>query len=242
MAVYAAQVSCIDQNIGKLLATLEKQGKTKNTLIIFLSDNGACPEPYKELGGGAMADINNKEKWGAISYGEGWANVSSTPFRKWKRELEEGGMAAPFIMYWPDGIAANMQDKLLHTPSFLPDVMPTFLEVSGASYPSSYHNNTIYPLEGRSMAPLLKGKAINAHDYMCWEHEGNQAILKGDWKAVKDRGKEWELFDLSADRTEQHNLAAQHPDLLKELTTYWQQWADTHFVFPKRPSSGSQTL
>lgn len=235
MVVYAAQVSCIDQNIGKLLSALEKQEKTKNTLIIFLSDKGACPEPYKELGGGTMADINNKERSGPISYGTGWANVSNTPYRKWKRELEEGGIATPFIMYWPDGIVPGLRNKILNTPCYLPDVMPTFLDLTGAQYPSTYRNNPIYPLEGRSMAPLLKGETINAHAYMYWEHEGNKAIRKGEWKAVKDRGRNWELFNLSNDRSEERNVARLHPNILKELTTKWQQWAESHYVIPKRP-------
>lgn len=238
MAVYAAQVNSIDQNIGKLLATLEQQGKTQNTLIIFLSDNGACAEPYKELGGGAIADINNREKWGPISYGVGWANVSNTPYRKWKRELEEGGIATPFILYWPDGIHPGQHNKVLGNPSYLPDVMPTLLDIAGAKYPSTYQGNTIYPLEGRSMAPVLKGESINTHAYMYWEHEGNQAVRKGDWKAIKDRGRHWELFNLSNDRSEQHDIASQHPEILKDLTTKWQQWAESHFVLPKRAQAG----
>lgn len=235
MAVYAAQVNSIDQNIGKLLSTLEKQGKSKNTLIIFLSDNGACAEPYKELGGGTMADINDKDKSGAISYGVGWANASNTPYRKWKRELEEGGISAPFIMSWPDGISSDLQNKVLTTPCYLIDIMPTFLEIAGAKYPSTYNGNNIYPLEGRSMAALLKGRNISAHEYMYWEHEGNQAIRQGEWKAVKDREKkDWELFNLNKDRSEEDNIAAKNTGKLKSLVDKWQEWADNHFVFPKR--------
>jgi arylsulfatase A-like enzyme len=224
MAVYAAQVSCMDQNIGKLIATLDKQGKTDNTLIIFLSDNGACPEPYKELGGGAMTDINDKEQWGPISYGEGWANASNTPYRKWKREMEEGGMHTPFIMHWPKGITPG---QINHTPSYLIDVMPTLISVSGAAYPATYKDSSIYPLEGRSIL------AATPHEYMFWEHEGNQAVRKGDWKAVKDRDRQWELFNLAADRTEEKDVSKQQPDILKDLTTHWENWANSHFVFPK---------
>lgn len=234
MAVYAAQVSCMDQNIGKLVYTLEKSGKLNNTLIIFLSDNGACPEPYKELGGGAMTDINDKEKWGAISYGEGWANASNTPYRKWKREMEEGGIHTPFIMYWPAGIAASQRNKILNTPSYLPDVMPTLLSVSGAQYPTTYKDSIIYPLEGRSMSPLFHSDKLDKHNYMFWEHEGNQAVRKGDWKAVKDRERKWELFNLSVDRTEEKDLAQQHPEILKDMVDKWQEWAVSHFVFPKK--------
>ncbi len=234
MAVYAAQISCMDQNVGKLLKSIRQSGKLDNTLIIFLSDNGACPEPYKELGGGTMQEINDPEKSGSISYGMGWANASSTPYRKWKREMEEGGIAAPFIAYWPKGISTNQENKIVNTPSYLIDIMPTFIEVAKAKYPARFHNNTIPPLEGRSMLPEFQGKEVSQHSYMYWEHEGNEAIRKGNWKAVKDGNeKSWQLYDLSSDRIETKNVSAQHPEILKELIAKWEEWANSHYVFPK---------
>ncbi|WP_211329950.1 arylsulfatase [Deminuibacter soli] len=208
MAVYAAQVSCIDQNIGKLVTALEKKGELDNTIIVFLSDNGACPEPYKELGGGTMADINNPELSGAISYGMGWANASNTPYRKWKRETEEGGIAAPFIISWPKGIARNQQSKIIDAPCYLIDVMPTFLELSNTAYPKTYKNNIIYQLEGTSIAAVCTGRSFTAHPCLYWEHEGNRAIRKGNWKAVKDGKSAWALYNLSNDPTEEKNVAA----------------------------------
>ncbi len=234
MAVYAAQISCMDQNVGKLLKSIRQSGKLDNTLIIFLSDNGACPEPYKELGGGTMQEINDPEKSGSISYGMGWANASSTPYRKWKREMEEGGIAAPFIAYWPKGISKNQENRIVNTPSYLIDIMPTFIEVAKAKYPARFHNNTIPPLEGRSIVPEFLGKEVSQHSYMYWEHEGNEAIRKGNWKAVKDSNeKTWQLYDLSSDRIETKNVSAQHPEILKELITKWEEWANSHYVFPK---------
>ncbi len=178
MAVYAAQVSCIDDNVGKLIATLKKKGQLENTLIIFLSDNGACPEPYKELGGGTIADINNPDLSSAISYGMGWANASNTPYRKWKRETEEGGISAPFIMYWPNGINKTSENTIVRTPSYLIDIMPTFLQVANASYPIKYKGNNIFPLTSRSLAPVFKGDTLKWHEYMFWEHEDKQAVRK----------------------------------------------------------------
>lgn len=235
MAVYAAQISSMDQNIGKLINYLNENGKLENSLIIFLSDNGACPEPYEELGGGAMNDINDTDKSGAISYGMGWANASNTPYRRWKRELEEGGIATPLIMHWPKGISKNLQNTTVNTPSYLIDIMPTFMEVAKAKYPTQFYNNTIPPLEGRSIAPQFQGKEAGRHPYMYWEHEDNQAIRKGNWKAVKDGNKKkWELFDLSSDRNETKNVASQRRDILQELERKWEEWANTHYVFPKR--------
>lgn len=235
MAVYAAQVSCIDQNIGKLLAYLQQSGKFDNTLIIFLSDNGACPEPYRELGGGTMADINDAEKSGAISYGMGWANASNTPYRKWKREVEEGGIATPFIMYWPKGISKNLENSFVNTPSYIIDVVPTLLDITSVSYPAQFNNQPLQPLEGRSMLPACKGQALSTHPYMYWEHEGNQAIRKGGWKALKgSKSSAWELYDVSKDRMESENLAAKFPAVLQELTMQWDKWANSHNVFPKK--------
>jgi arylsulfatase A-like enzyme len=234
MEVYAAQVSRIDENVGKLINYLEKKGQLDNTLIVFLSDNGACPEPYKELGGGKLADINNPDSSSAISYGMGWANASNTPFRKWKRETEEGGISAPFIMYWPTGIAKEEENSIVTTPSYLIDIMPTFLEVAKAQYPTVYKNNSITPLTGRSLAPAFTGKALSEHEYMFWEHEGNRAVRKGNWKAVKDNThNEWDLYDLSKDKDEQNNVANLYPEILKDLVTKWNNWATTDYVFPK---------
>ncbi len=234
MAVYAAQVSCIDDNVGKLIASLKSKGQLENTLIIFLSDNGACPEPYKELGGGKMADINNADSSSAISYGMGWANASNTPYRKWKRETEEGGISAPFIMYWPKGIKKTQENTIVKTPSYLLDIMPTFIEVAGARYPSQYKGVAITPLSGRSLAPVFRADTISSHEYMFWEHEGWQAVRKGNWKAVKDlKSKSWDLYNLTDDRTEEKNLAAVYPDVLRDLTSKWDEWAAKDQVLPK---------
>ena len=236
MAVYAAQVSCIDDNVGKLIQTLKAQGKYENTLIVFLSDNGACPEPYKELGGGKMEDINNPALSGSISYGMGWANVSSTPYRKWKMQGEEGGIRAPFIISWPK--METNKNAIVSTPSYLIDVMPTFLEVSSANYPKSYKGNTIYPLEGRSFINAIFGKPITEHEYMYWEHEGNQVVRKGKWKAVK-HGKEsnWELYNIVSDNTELNDVAAKETVILKDLVSHWGKWAVDKFVLPKRANN-----
>lgn len=235
MAVYAAQVSSIDQNIGKLLTHLRQTGRLDNTLIIFLSDNGACPEPYLELGGGTMSDINDPEKSGAISYGMGWANASNTPYRKWKREVEEGGIATPFILYWPKGIPKKLENTFVNTPSYIIDVVPTILDITSTRYPAQLNDHPLTPLQGRSLAPACKGRPLSLHPYMYWEHEGNQAIRKGDWKALKDgKSTAWELYDISKDRIESENLAVKFPEVLQELVQEWNSWANSHQVFPKK--------
>lgn len=231
MAVYAAQVYRMDQNVGKLVEYLQKAGKLDNTLLVFLSDNGACQEGGV-LGGGTLSDINDPTKGGAISYGGVWANASNTPFKGFKHVSYEGGIATPLIVHYPAGITSQ-KGKITTTPGYLIDMMPTFIEVSGARYPTEAKGEKIHPLEGKSLLPVLTKGTRQPHEYMYWEHENHRAIRFGKWKAVGIIGAPWELYDLDSDRTERHNRAAEQADLVKQLDQQWNQWANTHHVFPK---------
>ena len=231
MAVYAAQIYRMDQNVGKLVSYLEKESKLDNTLLVFLSDNGACQEGGT-LGGGTLGDINVPAKAGAISYGSVWANASNTPFKGFKHVSYEGGISTPLIVHLPAGMS-NQKGKLIVAPAYLIDIMPTFMEVSGATYPTQVNGQSIQPIEGKSLMPVLTKGVRQLHEYMYWEHENHRAIRFGKWKAVGIIGSPWELYDLEADRTERHNLAANQPDLVKKLDRQWSNWANTHHVFPK---------
>lgn len=233
MAVYAAQVYSMDYNIGKLIKSVEDAGKLQNTFIMFLSDNGACGEPYKELGGKDMSEINNPDKFWAVSYGTGWANVSNTPFRRFKTDVYEGGISTPLIAWWPGKIKSEA-GKWNTNPHYLIDIMPTLLDVAGAQYPKEYNGNKIIPTEGISMKPLFINGSGKQHDYMYWEHQDNCAIRYGNWKACKKlEDKEWQLYDLNKDRAENHNLAGKHPEIVAQLAKKWETWANTHNVLPK---------
>lgn len=231
MAVYAAQVHCMDYNIGRVLSSLESSGKLENTLVIFLSDNGACSEPDKELGGGRQEDINNPMISGFPSYGRAWAQTSNTPFRKYKQRAYEGGISTPFIVYWK-GHWTDKAGSLINIPAYLPDIMPTVIEVSGAEYPEFAHGgNKIYPLAGKSMIPVLDGKVKSLHKFMYWEHQGSRAIRWKNWKAVWDRDiNQWELYDIGSDRTEKVNMASEKPAIVKKLSAEWNKWADENGV------------
>lgn len=233
MAVYAAQIKAVDDNVGKLINMLKQKGVFENTLIIFLSDNGACAETYDELGSKNDSLINDPDYSDPISYGMGWANVSNTPFRKWKNRAEEGGISAPFIMHWPKGI--TQKNKIINTPAYLIDIMPTLLAVSGAKYPSTNSGEKVYPLTGYSMQPAFTGKPLKQHEYMYWEHENNAAIRKGSYKAIHSLTKNtWALYDLSTDRSEMHDLSQSKPALLTELKAEWEKWAKENFVLPNK--------
>jgi len=165
-----------------------------------------------------------------IAYGRPWANASNTPFRLYKHWVHEGGIAAPLIVHWPRHIRAR--GELCHQPGHLIDIMATCIDVAGTTYPSNYNGHKVTPLEGKSLVPAFADKPIK-REAIYWEHEGNRAIRVGKWKLVA-RGKKgpWELYDLDADRTETNNLAAMHPDRVKQMATMWQRWAKRASVLP----------
>jgi len=226
MAIYAAQIDCVDQNIGRLLKTLNKLGILENTLIMFLSDNGGCAEGG-ELGGGDANDLETARGF-MLSYGRAWANASNTPFRRYKHWLHEGGIATPLVVHWPNGI----EDKgaLRQQPGYLPDFMSTCVALADADYPQQYHGNNIPPMEGKSLVPAFSNKWIH-RDAMYWEHEGNRAIRVGDWKLVYAECEgEWELYNLREDRTELHNLAQKETGRVKNMIELWDEWAERCYV------------
>ncbi len=235
MSVYAAQIYAMDYNVGKILDYLEDNNLRDNTLIVFLSDNGACAEPYSETGFGTIKEINNPKNWVQPSYGKPWAQVSNTPYRKYKVRAYEGGISTPLILSWPEKYA-KYSGSWRSNVGFLPDIMATFVDVSGATYPKVYHNgNEIYPMEGSSLCPTVIHPKKSIHDYIYGEHFDNRYVRWKNWKAVYDeKGQKWELYDIDNDRTERNDLSESKPDILADLVDHWQKWADTHHVYPKR--------
>jgi len=253
MEVYAAQIDRMDQGIGRILKALEDTGQLDNTLIIFLSDNGACAEDIPD-GVNVQTLVHDlmiaKEKTRAgepvhfgndptlmpggentyQSYGVAWANLSNAPFRLYKHWIHEGGIATPFIVHWPNGI--QERGGLRHNPGQLPDVMATILDVTGATYPKTYGGHDILPCEGESLVPSFAA-AYNARGPLFWEHEGNAAVRVGKWKLVRKYPGPWELYDMEIDRTEMNDLAAGHPDRVREMLVQYQQWADRCGVIPR---------
>lgn len=234
MAVYAAQVHCVDYNVGRVLDYLEETGQKDNTLVVFFSDNGACAEPYSETGF-MNQDINSPDSWVSPSYGKPWAQVSNTPFRKYKVRAYEGGISTCFIMSWPDRFK-KYDGEIRRNTAFLPDIMATFVDVSGATYPTTFKGNWIHPMAGSSMIPTVYDADAEIHDYIFNEHENNKYARWKNWKAVWDQDiKEWELYDVVKDRAETNNLAKIYPEILDQLVYKWNEWAGAHHVYPKRP-------
>lgn len=232
MAVHAAMIDRMDQGIGRVLATVKQMGAEQNTLVLFLSDNGASaefldswPDPRRGHKPGTPTGRPDSHRTLEI----GWANAANTPFRENKMWMHEGGIATPLIAYWPAGIKAK--GKLSHEVGHVIDLMPTLLEVAGANYPRQFKERTLTPLAGNSLVPAWQGKRRGARA-LAWEHEGNRGLRVGDWKLVAVFRGEWELYNLAEDRTETDNLAARMPGKVKELAAQWQQWADRVGVVP----------
>ena len=247
MAVYAAQIDCIDQGIGRIVQTLEKRDALDNTLILFLADNGGCAETLQLEPWGTTTTlvqqaarlnqpftIGNRPEvmpgpWNTFqSYGPAWANASNTPFRLFKKWNHEGGIATPLIAHWPKGIAQHgaITDETGH----LIDLMATCVDLAGASYPANNNGHIVLPLEGKSLAPVFETGSRKGHEYLYWEHGGNRAVRGGDWKLVVEKGKDWELYNMVDDRSEVHNLAGTMPDKAKELADAWHAWAQRCWV------------
>jgi arylsulfatase len=171
-----------------------------------------------------------------VAYGPGWANTSNTPFRGYKHDPYEGGISTPLIVSWPREIASDQNGKVIHDVSHLIDLMPTFVEAAGTTYPKNYNGNVIQPMEGVSLIPTLAGNALSREGPIGFEHHGNLGLRDGKWKIVsmyrRNQPRKWELYDMDADRTELNDLAKKMPNKLNSMVAAWQSWADRVGVQP----------
>ena len=259
MAVYAAMIEHMDRDIGRVVDDLRSHDDLHRTLILFLSDNGACAEwaPYgfdltlkyptsdgthgNGRGGNWSSYVKPILHTGpelatmgqrggtGLGYGSGWANACNTPFRMYKHYDHEGGIATPLIAYWPDGI--KDVGALRKQVGDVIDLMPTLAELGGATYPTTFKGNPILPMEGRSLVPAFADKPIE-RAALFWEHEGNRAVRVGDFKLVSLNSKAWELYDMSKDREELNDLSASMSDKVKTMSALWEAWAARCHVYP----------
>jgi len=222
MAVYAADVAGMDRAVGRLVDALRQQGVLDNTLILLMSDNGGNGEsgPDGTLEGGPAGGPSSK-----VFCGMNWATLENTPFQWFKHFTKEGGISTPLVAHWPKGIDPSLNGSLVREPGHLIDIMPTLVDVAGATYPRIFNGHEIVPQQGRSFAPAFSGHALHRDAPLFWEHEGNRAIRDGNWKLVSRYHEAWELYDLSQDRSEQINLAAQQPERVLQMAERWTAWA-----------------
>jgi arylsulfatase A-like enzyme len=248
MAVYAAQVTAIDRSTGRILNALRQHGRLENTLVLFLSDNGAAPDggltPVDRMLGFAPGLATNstwRRDGGAIrpgsgpqnlpgppdtfaAYGIAWALTSNTPFRATKLTGYEGGIRTPLIAHWPRGIAAR--GEVVNDVGHVIDLMPTCLELAGAKYPTELEGRKPLPLDGRSLAPLFRGEKRPAREFLAWRVPQHQVLRRAHWKIIRaNASTPWELYDLAHDGTETKNFAGKRKELVEQLAALWDAWA-----------------
>lgn len=213
MAIHAAMVERMDQEIGRILQQLRAMDAWDNTLVIFLSDNGASAEIMVRADGhDPKAPAGSASTY--LCLGPGWSTACNTPFRRHKTWVHEGGCATPFIAHWPAGI--KERNALRRTPAHVIDLAPTLLDLAGLK-PAKKE-----PAPGRSLKATFDGDGEPLHEHLWWLHEGHRALRSGDWKLVAAEGDPWELYNLASDRTETANLAQNHPKRVEEMKQRWQ--------------------
>ncbi len=224
MAIYAAQIDRMDHGIGKVLKSLQESGKAKNTLVLFLSDNGACAETGVFGKDWRKNGLPPGGEDSYMSYGRAWANASNTPYRYYKQWCHEGGIRTPFILHWPGKI--DKSGGFARTPAHINDIMATCAALGEAGYPDNINNKFIIELEGHVLPSLLQdGSAFVEHEILAWEHFGNRAVRAGSWKLVAEDGKDWELYNILKDPVELNNLVEKYPAKADSLKKIYGEWA-----------------
>ena len=241
MSLYAALIQKMDENIGKVVTRLRETGQLDHTLIVFLSDNGANLEggefgtwdntEHPALVGEALANMGQRGMHDGIKYGSGWAHMSNTPLRLFKHFAQEGGIRTPFIAHWPGGFKgtggwnAQVGDII--------DLMPTVVAAAGATYPETFANHPVLPEAGVNLLPALRGESLPARPLFV-EHEGNRMMREGKWKLVTKNfalpdgsspANQRELYDMTTDPGESHNVANENPAVVDEMVKKWDAWA-----------------
>ncbi len=220
MEVFAAMVDVLDQNIGRMVEFLKQKGVYDNTLILFCSDNGACP--FERTRGRDLKPWDPKSYW---TYDASWAHVGNTPFRLYKQNQHEGGISSPMIAHWPNGLKVR-PGSITDQPGHLIDFMATFLDVAEADYPDRVGPRVIDPLQGKSLLPIFEGRHRDPHENLYFHFATDRALRQGAWKLVSAKRGRWELYNLDDDRTELNDLSSQHPERVATMAKKWFELAE----------------
>lgn len=237
MATYAAQVSSLDESVGRILTAIRESKQEGNTIVIFLSDNGASDkgiarsldQPGKPWRlDGTPTRVGNSPSimpGGAdtfVTAGPAWSNLSNAPFREHKSTNFEGGISTPCIVRWPNRV--KNVGSIVHAPSHIVDLLPTLLAASNITDASSWPGRDVLPVAGINLAPLLSGNQEIESRTLYWATTGCRAVRQGKWKLVSDVDGPWELYDLARDRTELHDRASQMPGRVREMEKLFEAW------------------
>ena len=219
MAVHAAMIDRMDQEIGRVLAQLKKMNVFEDTLVLFLSDNGASAEiMIRGDGHDPNAPIGSAATFASL--GPGWSRAGNTPFRRHKTWVHEGGIATPLIAHWPRGIRARgeLRSRIGHVI----DIAPTIVELASGQWPQRHGNEDVPRSPGESLRASFDDPAAQRSSSVWWLHEGNRALRSGDWKVVAAKDETWQLYDMRSDRSETRDLAKAEPATLERLVSEWE--------------------
>ena len=216
MVTLAAMIDRVDQEVGRLVNNLKEHDDLDNTLILFVSDNGACPYDRRK----PLLDVEPTNGDVALADSTPWAWVRNAPFRFYKQNQFEGGISSPGIVHWPNGLKTK-PGAITNTPAHLIDVLPTLADLAGASIPDEYPQREVRPVSGVSLRPVFEGKKLNRAEPIHLQFSSDYGLRDGDWKVVSFKGQEWELYNVANDRTETNNLAASEPERVAAMVEKW---------------------
>lgn len=246
MAAYAAQISNVDRGVGRMLEVLRKSDQENNTLVLFLSDNGAAPDGglRPTANGFGFGPKSNNRLWRKdgmaikpgsgpdrmpgphdtfAAYGLAWATTSNTPLRDTKQSAYEGGIRTPLIARWPS-VIQNGGELTLQSGHVI-DIMATSLDVAGVEYPAEFKGRRPLPMEGKTLAPIFRGNQRTGHDTLAWNCARGRAIRSGNWKLVRPRDdRAWELYNMDVDAGETNDLAQEFPARVKSMAKQYETW------------------
>ncbi len=218
MVTLAAMIDRVDQEVGRIIDDLRSHDELDNTLIVFISDNGACPYDRK------APLLNVEPTSGDVSLADstGWAWARNAPFRFYKQNQFEGGISSPGIIHWPKGLKTR-PGAIDDTPVHLIDVMPTLADIAGATIPADHPERELRPVSGVSLRPLLESRKLHRSEPIYLQFATDYGLRDGDWKLVSYKGQQWELYNMAMDRTELNNVADSEPDRLKQMSAKWKE-------------------
>ncbi len=220
MEVFAAMVDVLDKNVGRLVDFLKQKKILDNTLILFCSDNGACP--FERTRGRFLEPWDPKSYW---TYDASWAHAGNTPFRLYKQNQHEGGISSPLIVHWPDGLR-TAPGSITDQPGHLIDFMATFIDLTGGEYPQQIADRQIDPLQGKSLLPIFQNRTRPPHKTLYFHFGTDRALRQGPWKLVSAKLGRWELYNLDEDRTELSDVAGEEPDRVALMSKEWFRLAE----------------
>lgn len=230
MAIHAAMIDRMDHEIGRVLEKIREMGQLENTLVVFLSDNGASAEiMVRGDGHDPEAPMGSASTY--LCLGPGWSTACNTPFRRHKTWTHEGGSSTPFVVSWPKGIAAR--GELRTNPGHVIDVVPTILELVGTKAPETWGGSKVPSPPGKSLVPVFAKDGTVEHESLWWFHDGHKAVRKGDWKLVAAKGEPWELFEITKDRAESNDLSRKFPQRVRELEAEWNRQMEIFWKMAK---------